>query len=237
MENLTEEVERGCGTRVQGGLYVETNLGGKGLPIEDFLVDEPKEIDATFLGVSKIGVTVVKIGDYYHILDWVGDMYYHLPSDFIEEVRLYGMSRRVPKIKDIEKLTNNSKIYLIHSKANLANFKDIRGKESIKCMCGKEEHTLPYSGNCISLLYAQKQLSNANVSTTINKGSYSVKMPSFEYEMIDTNVTQRYGSNPAIFMALPIHNLTVITDKVGDSHLDVIENADNYGLDLKLKDF
>lgn len=119
-------MQRGCGFRVKGGIYLCTGLSEDGSPIEDFLVDPPTIIDATKLGLSPIGMKIIKRGDTYHILDWVGSEYYPNVADFIEEARRYGTSRRAPSTLDFSKLGPGSRHLYVHGKAGIVNYPDYR---------------------------------------------------------------------------------------------------------------
>ena len=48
---------------------------------------------------------------------WIGAEYYPFVSDFMEEARLYGISRRVPPDFPIDKLGWGSRMFLIHPRA------------------------------------------------------------------------------------------------------------------------
>ena len=56
-----------------------------------------------------------------HLLFWVGKEFYPFPSDFIEEVRRFGASKRVPVEFPIQKLSVGSLMFFVHSLAIIKN--------------------------------------------------------------------------------------------------------------------
>ena len=74
-----------------------------------FLLDFPED-GKTALGLSPIGVQLVERDGVWHILDWIGSEHYPNVADFLEEVRRFGLSRRLAKTVDFSKLTERSKI-------------------------------------------------------------------------------------------------------------------------------
>jgi len=111
-------VQRGCGTREEGGVYIETGLSECGKPHEEFWADPPipYEVD------SKLGQTLVERdnGDgssTFHIVDWVGASGYPYPTDILEEIAIFGLSRRISSKFPFEYLTRDSHIVLVHGRA------------------------------------------------------------------------------------------------------------------------
>jgi len=106
-------VQRGCGTREEGGVYFESGLSEDGHPLEHFLCDPPVpyQVDST------LGQTLIERDGTHHVVDWIGQSGYPYPADIVEEVRRYGLSRRVSKTFDFEKLTPDSCIILVHARA------------------------------------------------------------------------------------------------------------------------
>lgn len=116
-------VKRGCGTRKKGGVYWEVGMGPDGMPLEHFLIDPPTPLPEEYQGMSRQGVTTYtdpKTG-VTHVLDWVGEEHYPNVMDFTEEVRRFGLSRRIPKNFDFSLITEKSRILLIHRRAIIRN--------------------------------------------------------------------------------------------------------------------
>jgi hypothetical protein len=132
----TIPVPRGCGEREPGGVYIECGLSPHGRPLEDFLIDPPlpppegkgKEELAnkpqlwvrtarTDPGDPSTEYVVMNPGTKQPIVDlllWIGAEYYPYVSDYIEEVRRYGASRKLNPNLDFSQLTRWSRMILIH---------------------------------------------------------------------------------------------------------------------------
>src|SRR5579862_2920010 len=97
MMNTTKAIPviRGCGQRVKGGLYIECGLSAGGQPLEYFLIDPPQLLDGRALGITPVGTKLIEFGGATHVVDWVGSKSYKGVCDFVEEVRKFGLSRRI----------------------------------------------------------------------------------------------------------------------------------------------
>ena len=123
-----DPVSRGCGEREPGGVYCESGLSSRGRPLEDFLVDpplpapdgldlinKPQLWQRTYLtGEPALDLEGAPI---YDLLIWVGQEYYAYCSDYIEETRRYGASRRLNPNLDLSLLSRSSRMILIHPRA------------------------------------------------------------------------------------------------------------------------
>jgi len=127
-----DPVERGCGERQPGGVYLETGLSSHGRPLEEFLLDPPLPVPDGLDLINKpqlwqrtfpLGEPVSDAEEHpiYDILMWVGAEFYPYCPDFIEEVRRYGASRRLNPNLDLSLLSRASRMILVHPRArNLA---------------------------------------------------------------------------------------------------------------------
>jgi hypothetical protein len=134
--------KRGCGTRVAGGVYAECGTSPFGEPVEYFLVEPWGKADAAALGLSSIGVKVIENPEtgVSHVFDIVGQEHYRNVADFIEETRVLGVSRRLPKTLDFSKLTADSRLVLLHRRAWIGYAKehfDARRDEGLPNVCPK----------------------------------------------------------------------------------------------------
>lgn len=132
---------RMCGSsRTQGGIYLECGVSAGGSPVECFLLDPPQIIDPATYGVTALGVQLVTDGrGVTHVIDWVGTEHYPYVTDFIEEVRRMGVSRKVALNVDFSKLTRESRLILLHAKAGVFNALDYTlFLQNFQCPCGKE---------------------------------------------------------------------------------------------------
>jgi hypothetical protein len=113
-----QAVRRGCGTR-RPGLYLECDVSPYGRPIEDFLIDPPLTVGAVpaaWLAPHRTPLLVEHDG-VWHVVHWVGEVYYPSAADFWEEVRVAGSSRRIPPHFDLTKLTAQSRQFFVHARA------------------------------------------------------------------------------------------------------------------------
>lgn len=220
-------VPRGCGTRVSGGIYAECGLGPDGAPIENFLIDPPVLVP-TEMGLTAIGVKVfqnTKDG-LWHIADWVGSEHYPNVADFIEEVKNFGMSRRLPKNLDFSKLTFGSRVILAHARAHVANFTQYADAWANvryqRCPKERQDHNLPDAPDmCLGVAWQDIEggtplLPSPEAALSSGEGpgvgARVVKrtMPSFNYIAAarPEGLTPQYA--PAFFASFPISRIAVV---------------------------
>ena len=141
-------VPRGCGTRLAGDLYACCGIAPHGTVgakrIEDFLIDPPQPVPL-WMNLAPLGTRLFarqdKAGNYVtHVADWVGSQHYPNVADLVEEVRRFGLSRKLAKTLLAQKtimtwdakarqvvtiptppLTAASRIFLAHSRGYLDN--------------------------------------------------------------------------------------------------------------------
>lgn len=110
-------MNRGCGKRKPGGVYICTKLSPHGVPLEEFIIDPPEPYEG-----EKFRVPIIfEKNGMNHLLFWVGKEFYPFPSDFIEEVRRFGASKRVPVEFPIQKLSVGSLMFFVHPLAIIKN--------------------------------------------------------------------------------------------------------------------
>src|SRR5437588_2065576 len=93
-----EPVERGCGERESGGVYVESGLNPFGRPLEHFLIDPPQALPEGLDLINKpqlwprvdpqTGDDILDPDTQEPIVDlliWVGEEHYPFCPDYIEE--------------------------------------------------------------------------------------------------------------------------------------------------------
>lgn len=106
---------RGCGERDENGLYLCVGISPFGKPIEFFLVDpvlpwKGGTLRAPMLIEDKKGIN--------HVVMWIGETYYPFVPDFVEEAKIMGVSKRVPRTFDLSVLTpGKSRLLLVHPNA------------------------------------------------------------------------------------------------------------------------
>jgi hypothetical protein len=119
-------VSRGCGsTREEGALYLEVGLSEHGRPFDSFLLDPLVALHPDdLLAIPRLGQTLIEGPDeVVHVIDWVGEAHYPYATDFLEEGRRKGFSRKISRELQIGRLDpGKSFIYFLHARGYLANW-------------------------------------------------------------------------------------------------------------------
>lgn len=89
-----------------------------------------------------MGVKLIEINGIHHVFDIVGQGYYPYPSDYVEETRHLGASRRLPANLDFSRLGPGSRLMLIHAQAVIDNFSTYPQPPQVQCPKGIAAHTL-----------------------------------------------------------------------------------------------
>ena len=238
--------ERGCGERKSGGIYAEMGCGPDGLPLEHFIVDPPIVIDPAALGLSPIGVQLVERDGVWHILDWIGSEHYPNVADFLEEVRRFGLSRRIAKTVDFSKLTERSKILVVHARAHVENFRTYAdhwlGVRYNRCPKELSAHNLPDApDSCAGVWW--EDVEGGSTFPFPGRGGAGGEgkrfilrpMPAFNYVAASRpdGVTPRYL--PAVLASFPITRLVVIRGE-HDEHEPGQQAASRSTLPVELED-
>lgn len=197
--------ERECGPgRTAGSIYVECGLSLTGVPIEQYLHDPPIPVDPVQLGLSAQGVTIITDAQgTKHILDLVGASHYPYPCDFIEEARVMGVSRKVPKNTDLTGITGASMLILVHSRASVVNAQAVSAASGLLCPNARHQP----GDDCAGLHWVVPEPNSGPDRRALKCGSYEL--------------TPRRPGAPtpklqhAFFMAVPITAMTIIANHDG----------------------
>lgn len=223
MIGTTAGVQRGCGYREQGAAYLECGLDPDGAEIWEFLIDPPHpfEMDST------IGQEIIEVNGVAHVFDWIGATHYPWPCDFIEEVNRFGLSRRISRNFDTDRLSRQSRIFCIHGKARyegqpIQKPKDFRGESrcALHATTGDRDHLKDRRKPC-----TRKWWWAAEPST---EGSRIRSVGDVTYEYVEG--VQMPDPEPGIFASFPISNLTVIQANDGsheETHDSLRERTPN----------
>ena len=255
---LATAAVRGCGSRSQSGLYIEVGLGPGGRPIEHFLFDPPILVrdDRTFpTPMQGMALTMTPDG-VWHLIDRIGTGYYPYASDFIEEGRRLGISRRVQKNLKItvkgevrngfDLLTKDSRLFLAHDRAYLSNWQDVElpgnpvGDDSLwHCPIDNQAHYKTLSeGPCASFYWQTHEPGfppDGHTFDGANENSGWRHMPGFDYR-VDFNYGQikpEWGGS-ALIAAFPITCLTIIH---GPETKQLLEATSGCQLPVLVRDF
>lgn len=257
-------VVRGCGTRIQGGIYAEVRLSPYGQPLEHFLLCPPKPIDPERMRLSPIGVQIIKDDrtGLVHVLDWIGSTHYPNVADFVEETRRHGVSRRLAKTTPFELLTPGSRLLLVHERAIIADPEPYWAgmgqddEHARRCPKAQEAHGLTTIASTPPPIHAMPRDPSVMCARLwwedVEKGD-TVLDPDVPYRTVrrtvgGTTYTARRHPDavevlglkvtayqPGIFASFPISNLAVIRGDGGE-HDSALDAARESGLDVRLED-
>lgn len=231
---------RGCGRRVAGGVYAVCGTSPFGMPVEHFLIDY-KALNPD-LGVAAVGVSLIDLPKQpTMVFDWVGSEHYPNVADFVEEVRRFGMSRRLPKNLDYTRIVEGSRQVLCHARAIILNAEDYQkermGVEEGYLYCPKniaEHRPLDYRGMCASLWW--EDVDGDDEGQYHDQWPRHIKrnQPEFSYEAWarPANVKGRY--QPGLFASFPIHKLQVIADPNSGTHEEALDRTRHSNVPVEL---
>lgn len=211
MLRADEDIERGCGQRIEGGVYLESATSPFGVDLEEFLMDPPIPYDPD----SKLGVTLIE--DEHgvtHVVDYVGSEHYPEAADVLEEGRTHGFSRRISKSIDLSKLSKDSKLFVLHDRGLVTNWNDVNSHFS-DSLGGKD-----FSAECLWAMPRPEEDDAANPSRTIANTRYDV-IPA---DSADSRAAfdEEAETTTALVAVLPITNVSVIAANDG-SHVSTYE--------------
>lgn len=196
-------MKRGCGTRKPGGVYICTGLSPFGVPIEHFIIDPPIRHEGTTMRAP----IIFERDGHNHLLFWVGEQFYPYPSDFIEEVRKFGASKRVSLSFPVEKLDEGSLMFFVHRKAIIENYQGLPGPEY--CPKNKPSH-ISNGDYCIGHSY---QVAPSNQ----DDGRRQVGDTVYDVYPVEEDALDGLQFKPGIFLRLPITHIDHIL-KDGQPH-------------------
>jgi len=206
---------RQCGPgRQEGHIYAECGFSSQGAPIERFLIDHPQAVNPAQLGLNAQGVSLIERTGVWHIVDLIGAMHYPHPADFIEEARAIGISRKIPRTADFNKLTAQSTLILIHPTGKVTNAAALAGHtQQFSCPCSKPHCAAePCAGY-------HWWTAPADVGQTRH-----LKRTKYTVHALDV-LAPTPTFTAAYIMAVPISNLSVIRNKSGQVNQDSLGRA------------
>ena len=210
--------QRACGKRLAAGVYAETRLSPFGEPVETFILCPPKPIDIAAWGLAPRGAKLVEIEGVWHpplhrgwhVFDIVSKTDYQV-ADYIEETRCKGASRRLSSKLDFSKLSEASRLVLIHERAIIENTTAYPQPPAV--CCPRDIHQEQLDEMCAGLWWHDFRPDELQSDTdgllrhirTIPGGVSYIAHPRPE------GVEPIY--HHGIFMSLPITNLAVIAGR------------------------
>lgn len=206
-------IKRGCGTRGPGGIYFEFNTGPGGRPLEDFLLCPPQPIDPAW-GLTPVSTRVIE----NCILDWIGEGYWPNVADYLEEVRNFGVSARLPKNLDFSKLTRNSLFCPVHSRG-LNHSWNVYPERQYACPSGLHEAN---EGPCAGYHWEDITEGMPRDSHFYLKRPTQRQMPSFMYTANARPDAVIPEFEPAVIACFPCTRIVVVR---GDGFDESYEKA------------
>ncbi|MFA5217039.1 hypothetical protein [Sulfuricurvum sp.] len=230
---------RGCGSRKQGGLYFEIATSEHGRPIEDFLLDPVMKWEGEPSLRAPMLIESPETKDQNgnpvkHIIMMVGKEFYPTIPDFIEEGRILGISKRIPRNFPFEQLTPGlSRIILMHHRA-IPKFGYL---VDISCpRLRNDVHECVYRLWELSALHPSSdkhsvEIAGSIATVTLPCGdSYRVNMP-LEPRLEAYSDDYHMG----LFISLPLGNLAFINKNANEAPKDIVERAEKSGWSLMVK--
>lgn len=202
---------RECGDgRQEGHIYAECGFSENGAEVEKFLLDFPVPVNPKQFGFSAQGVTFIERQGVWHMVDIIGKQHYEYAADFIEECRVKGVSRKIPRTADFSKLGPRSTMILIHEAGYVKNAASLFGYTSeVKCPCGKDHQSHePCAG-------WHWHVAQPNLSGLPMRKLVTTRYP--VYPLLEG--APEIKTTSAYIMQVPISNLTVIRNKDGSVNL------------------
>lgn len=248
---ISGPIKRGCGYRVEGGVYAEVPLAPGGSALEAFMYCQPKThipnnrgVEAPVVdawGLSPRGVTLVSLYGKVHVVDWVGRESYPNPSDILEEIRRFGLSRRLELSEaDYSLLGPGSMIILLHawgSKLNATDYALASRDLAEPRPCPKhhehhERHLLTEMCACLhweGVIGGEANIYDRSVRRVVGETEY------FAYEAPEGVSPEM--NEPALIAAFPINRLAVIKHSDAAKQAEAVERASKTAFDLSLEDY
>lgn len=248
-------VQRGCGFRMEGGVYWEVGLSENGKPLETFILCPPVRISHIVqegLRVAPQGVSLLERDGVWHVLDWVGSIFYPNVADFLEEARRFGVSRRCElQAEQYAKLTKESRLLTMHSAAWIDHVKPYWGHRlGLEIESSREEANWIYC----PLHLEQHQPDKANHDQTMCAGLYwedvlfcdspdserigRREMPSFSYACGRPPIVSSLEGmthSLAIFASFPLGRMVVVRDNTAGTHEEKMAKLQGISQDIRVE--
>jgi len=259
-----EGIERGCGVREPGGIYAEVPLSPFGSPIWKFLCDPPLSLGD--LSLPPRGVQIMerpgKPG-LFDVWDWVGEGSYPNVADMVEEIKRFGVSRRLGKSLDFSLLGPGSLLILVHPRAILRNAGmlyraihhealespgsvapwhcpcDVRGHNDLLAASwekniGDEELDMP---TCAGLWWETLTKADPIYDLSAPRRSCTRTSGSTHYEARHAPHGFKPDWEPGIFARFPLHRIAVVSDPEGGQDQVALDRLRDCRLPVREVDF
>jgi hypothetical protein len=206
---------RGCGSVTKNSIYHYWAVGATGVPLQQFLLCVPFQIDMVKMGIKTRGVTLLPayqdgkpvLNDdstqVYDVYDYIGQKYYPYAVDFYEEGRRKGFSRKIPTNTRWDLLSDKSMHYMIHATAfvDCPETLGLNYREALVMGCAKrlpEHQVWENPVNCTSLWYT----TTAEPEDQMGKAIVDRHFTDFSYVVMPT--AANFTFKTAVFLGLPM---------------------------------
>jgi hypothetical protein len=242
---MQKEIRRGCGKRVAGGIYITTEVGREGIPVNAFLFDPPwVPVDGKGLVhyPGRVGLHMVENpweDGVVDIWDWIGATYYPYFPDFWEEFCRYGLSRRISISADFDLLSTDSQIIGFHPMGILQGTEELYTDLDTEHVYGtgmdlcphNKEHDTPENRFCIRYLWQLIGTLSEDGERLHERQMPQGGEPQFTYDVAYAPwwiSRKKYKADwiPAAMFHLPIHGIEVIHDPVSGLHEQAVEKLE-----------
>lgn len=233
-------IERGCGTRQAGGVYLVTDLSPHGTPLDSFLFDPPVipiDNDGNVHYPGAVGLHLMRDDRYpllCHVWDWIGTNYYPTFPDFWEEVHRFGLSRRISVNADFDGLVyGRSQIIGFHALGILQGTKKFYNRLDKEFVEGTRFNKCPHNLDhnkvyqfCIRYLWqlVDQQKGDEDRLHIVPMPRGSGKTGTYFGASVPSWINQ-YKTKwaPAALFHLPIQRIEIIADPIEGKHEQAIE--------------
>jgi len=203
---------RGCGVREQGGIYVCADVSTFGEPIYYFLVDAVLEWRGA--RVLRSPMVIEDRKGINHLVLGVGVEFYPFVSDFVEEAKFMGVSKRVPRNFDFSVLTPlKSRLLLVHRKAIPTFRYEVEHSWCPKSLFKGDQGV----HRCVGDLWALSSLEYVKEKHELigetKDGYVKVKTPSVEYRVSKAYANGKPTYKMGIFLCIPKFHFEYVNKK------------------------
>jgi len=170
---------RGCGYRIPHALYLTVATSVFSKPLEHFVIDPPIPYKHKFTRSPRfVWNNKTKAFD---IVMWVGEKYYPMPWDFLEEARHIGISKRIPKNIDFSKISSKSRLILVHKNVIPEFEYEVEKTLWLRTWCGENHKPCTFANRDLSIFVNNKQhrleFKNSRVFVKTPSVIYSIHYP------------------------------------------------------------
>jgi len=192
-------------------------------------VDPPQPVELAALGLAPRGVQLIEKEGVWHVFDVVGQESYPNVCDVVEEARWLGVSRRC-ELADYSRLTQESRLVLLHQRAYLKNFAayppHFSEQETDDFRCPRRLHSSNGLAEMCAGLWRHAVVEGIEPDEagtrqrTLRRLECGAQYPCYGQPVAVTPAYQY-----AIFAILPIGQIEVIADPDAQTHAEKIARA------------